>query len=200
MIAKVSIRQTPLPWQHSASRGFCHLTKVRSMTSPPKEIEVICPKCNTLFNDWYRPSINLTLGKPWTEDQIRRATSITCPSCSDVTRVSSLIVESHEFRSGSAAMNATVLDADGTAPVPIKLGRVYNDREEFILMSDGVWMTDGNQDFLEIFTGGLRYLDEAMEAFPEDELRRVAECLPDGKWEMLIRRVRRTYLEARGNG
>ena len=31
------------------------------MTSPPREITVTCPDCGHIYEDWYRPSINLSL-------------------------------------------------------------------------------------------------------------------------------------------
>ena len=51
------------------------------MTSPSEEIEVQCPKCSTIYKDWIRRSINLSLGEEWTDEEIDEATSVTCPNC-----------------------------------------------------------------------------------------------------------------------
>jgi DNA-directed RNA polymerase subunit RPC12/RpoP len=53
------------------------------MTSPPREIEVVCPKCGHEYKDWYRPSINSTLDPEMAgdEDDMSEATSATCPEC-----------------------------------------------------------------------------------------------------------------------
>ena len=51
------------------------------MTSPIEEIEVQCTKCSTIYKDWIRGSINLSLGEEWTDEEIDEATSVTCPNC-----------------------------------------------------------------------------------------------------------------------
>lgn len=48
-----------------------------SMTSPPREIEVTCPDCGHLCQDWYRPSINVSLDS-LDDEQLEEAT--TCAS------------------------------------------------------------------------------------------------------------------------
>lgn len=55
-------------------------------------IDVTCPKCGKEFRDSYRPSINLSLGEPWTEEQIERAMSVLCPHCGTRTHVGGLVV------------------------------------------------------------------------------------------------------------
>ena len=61
------------------------------MTSPPQEIEILCPGCGIRFRDWYRPSINLMLDQ-FDDAYIDEATSAICPSCSIKVRLQSLIV------------------------------------------------------------------------------------------------------------
>ena len=51
------------------------------ITAPIEEIEVQCPKCSTIYKDWIRGSINLSLGEEWTDEEIDEATSVTCPNC-----------------------------------------------------------------------------------------------------------------------
>lgn len=51
------------------------------MTSPPEQVEVICPRCETEFKDWVRGSINLSLEPDWTDEEILEATTVKCPSC-----------------------------------------------------------------------------------------------------------------------
>lgn len=50
------------------------------MTSPPEDITVRCPSCGRLFEDWYRPSVNLQLDD-FDEEYMREATTATCPEC-----------------------------------------------------------------------------------------------------------------------
>ena len=50
------------------------------MTSPPREITVTCPDCGHIYEDWYRPSINLSLDD-FDDDYLEEATTTTCPEC-----------------------------------------------------------------------------------------------------------------------
>ncbi|HQX48391.1 MAG TPA: hypothetical protein PLR25_00700 [Planctomycetaceae bacterium] len=67
------------------------------MTSPPEQITVWCPKCERHFRDWYRPSINLSLGEEWTEEEIEQASSVECPECHLRQDVGNLIVDQDGF-------------------------------------------------------------------------------------------------------
>jgi hypothetical protein len=49
------------------------------MTSPPRRIIVECPSCGECYEDFYRPSINLSLYDEWTDEQLREANTPTCP-------------------------------------------------------------------------------------------------------------------------
>ena len=51
------------------------------MTSPAEQIEVLCPQCGKLYKGWYRPSINMSLGEEWSDEDLDKATSTTCPHC-----------------------------------------------------------------------------------------------------------------------
>ena len=50
------------------------------MTSPPREITVTCPDCGHVYEDWYRPSINMSLDD-FDDDYLEEATTTTCPEC-----------------------------------------------------------------------------------------------------------------------
>ena len=70
------------------------------MTSLPKQVRVRCPKCDTVYEDWIRPSINLMI-EDWDEDDLEDATSVTCPHCKHRMSVEVLIVHEDgvwEFR------------------------------------------------------------------------------------------------------
>jgi predicted RNA-binding Zn-ribbon protein involved in translation (DUF1610 family) len=51
------------------------------MTAPPEDIQVACPNCGTIYNDWWRPSINFSLGEEFDDDYLYEASSSTCPEC-----------------------------------------------------------------------------------------------------------------------
>lgn len=61
------------------------------MTSPVREIEVKCPQCGRVYQDCYRPSINLTLDD-FDEEYLERATTSTCPECGHKVRYNVLTV------------------------------------------------------------------------------------------------------------
>ncbi len=61
------------------------------MTMPPKPITVRCPKCGIEYQDWWRPSINLTLDN-FDDDYIEEATTSTCPHCHHKVHHGALIV------------------------------------------------------------------------------------------------------------
>lgn len=51
------------------------------MTSPPEDVEVQCPGCATVYTDWYRPSVNRSLGEDFDDEYLDAASSATCPAC-----------------------------------------------------------------------------------------------------------------------
>lgn len=61
------------------------------MTSPCESITVRCPKCGLTYEDWWRPSVNLTLDA-FDADYLDEATSATCPKCSTKVSLSALHV------------------------------------------------------------------------------------------------------------
>ncbi len=61
------------------------------MTSPPEQVEVECPSCGTTYEGWYRASINMMI-EDWTDEELREATTATCPSCSHTVHFGGLIV------------------------------------------------------------------------------------------------------------
>ena len=62
------------------------------MTSPPEDIQVACPNCGMVYNDWWRPSINFSLGETFDDAYLDEATSSTCPDCGHKVRHDVLIV------------------------------------------------------------------------------------------------------------
>ena len=62
------------------------------MTSAAQRVEVVCPGCGFEYEAWHRPSINLTLGEEWTEEEIRQATTARCPACGLEVDLTTLIV------------------------------------------------------------------------------------------------------------
>ena len=50
------------------------------MTSPVREITVTCPDCGHIYEDWYCPSINLSLDD-FDDDYLEEALTTTCPEC-----------------------------------------------------------------------------------------------------------------------
>ena len=68
------------------------LQPTRLMTSPPRTITVTCPKCATRYEDWIRPSINLSMDD-FGDDYVREATSVTCPACDLNVKLETLIVD-----------------------------------------------------------------------------------------------------------
>ena len=62
------------------------------MTSPIEEIEIVCPKCNKTYKDWYRGSINLRLDD-FDEDYIDECSSAICPYCKFKVYFDTLVVD-----------------------------------------------------------------------------------------------------------
>jgi hypothetical protein len=50
------------------------------MTSPPEQITVRCP-CGSVYEDWRRASVNLSLGEDFPEEYLDECSSATCPEC-----------------------------------------------------------------------------------------------------------------------
>ncbi len=69
------------------------------MTSPPEDIIVECPDCGLVYEDWYRPSLNLDLDD-FDEEYVREASTATCPSCHRLVEIGTLIVQDDIWRSG----------------------------------------------------------------------------------------------------
>jgi DNA-directed RNA polymerase subunit RPC12/RpoP len=63
------------------------------MTSPPARVELDCPTCGTHFADYYRPSVNLSLGEEWTKEELEEAATVRCPSCGWRGEPGTLLVE-----------------------------------------------------------------------------------------------------------
>lgn len=70
------------------------------MTSPPEKIKIKCLNCKTIYEDWYRPSINLGLDD-FDDEYIEKATTATCPECKTTIALDSLIVEDGIFYMGN---------------------------------------------------------------------------------------------------
>jgi hypothetical protein len=56
------------------------------MTTPPREVTVRCQRCGTVFQDWYRASVNLAV-EGWDENDpdvqayLEECSTATCPEC-----------------------------------------------------------------------------------------------------------------------
>ena len=61
------------------------------MTSPPRQVDVHCPECATVYRDWIRPSINLTL-EDFDDEYMDKATSAICPNCGRKVQLDCLVV------------------------------------------------------------------------------------------------------------
>jgi len=59
---------------------------------PVEPITVKCPSCGKCYEDWWRPSINLSLGETFDDDYLDEASSATCPSCGYKVQFDALIV------------------------------------------------------------------------------------------------------------
>jgi len=66
------------------------------MTSPPRNVMVVCPQCSHLYEDWYRASLNLDLDD-FDAEYIDRATSAVCPKCSFKVYFGAMIVRDGIF-------------------------------------------------------------------------------------------------------
>jgi hypothetical protein len=63
-----------------------------TVTSPPQEITVQCPQCGQIYKDWWRPSINLSLGERFSDEYLEEASTSTCPTCHYKVRHSLLVI------------------------------------------------------------------------------------------------------------
>jgi len=72
------------------------------VTSPPEKIEVECPVCGRHYQDWHRPSVNLSLGDDFDEEYLREASTATCPDCGHVVELDTLVVENDVWTFGGA--------------------------------------------------------------------------------------------------
>jgi endogenous inhibitor of DNA gyrase (YacG/DUF329 family) len=61
------------------------------MTQPVERVQVGCPRCDTVYEDWTRGSINLDLDD-FDEAYMREATTGTCPMCGHVVELNTLVV------------------------------------------------------------------------------------------------------------
>ncbi len=66
------------------------------MTSPPEPISVWCPKCNLIYEDWWRPSINSALDS-FDDEYIEEASSATCPRCKTNVALPALHISGTQF-------------------------------------------------------------------------------------------------------
>jgi hypothetical protein len=58
------------------------------LTSPPQQIEIECPACGRVYEDWHRASISLDLegwdaGDPEIRAYLRECSTGTCRHCGD---------------------------------------------------------------------------------------------------------------------
>ena len=68
------------------------------MSSPARAIRILCRSCGETFTTFtYRPAINVTL-EDWTPEEIRTATTATCPDCGLEVQLTALLVDGGKFR------------------------------------------------------------------------------------------------------
>ena len=63
------------------------------LTSPAEQITVQCPDCGELYRDWWRASINLSLGEEFDDEYLEQASTATCPRCGLKAHLDALIVQ-----------------------------------------------------------------------------------------------------------
>jgi DNA-directed RNA polymerase subunit RPC12/RpoP len=61
------------------------------VTTPPERVTVRCPHCGHVYDDWYRPSINLDI-EHFDDAYLDAASSAVCPTCEFKVYFDSLIV------------------------------------------------------------------------------------------------------------
>ena len=59
---------------------------------PPEQTTVACPRCGERFAAWHRPSVNLGIER-WSEEELRGATTATCPRCATVIDLDARVVD-----------------------------------------------------------------------------------------------------------
>ena len=69
------------------------------MTSPPQRISVECPQCEKIYEDWWRPSINLNI-EHFDDEYLEKASTSTCPACGHKVSHSTLIVSGRLWQIG----------------------------------------------------------------------------------------------------
>jgi hypothetical protein len=78
----------------------------RPMTSPVEDITIRCPQCGTVYEDWYRPSINFGLDPGLADPEyVDAASSATCPNpeCKYRIDLGSLVVDRDTWSFGEGA-------------------------------------------------------------------------------------------------
>ena len=66
------------------------------MTSPCQSIQIKCPRCGSIFEAWWRPSINLRLDD-FDDEYLEAATTSTCPKCQCKVRHDVLVVRENRI-------------------------------------------------------------------------------------------------------
>lgn len=68
------------------------------MTSPIETVEIECPRCGTIYRDWYRASINLRLSPDLGDPEyLRQASTATCPDCGFEVAFETLLADRTSF-------------------------------------------------------------------------------------------------------
>lgn len=66
------------------------------MTSPIKTIDVLCPQCGHLYQDWFRGSVNLDLDD-FDDEYLEECSTAICPECKFKVYFDSLTVKDGVF-------------------------------------------------------------------------------------------------------
>lgn len=73
------------------------------VTSPVEQIQIECPGCGRVYDDWFRRSVNLGI-EGWDEDDpsvqayLRECSTATCPNCGLVVELDTLVVSGDVWR------------------------------------------------------------------------------------------------------
>jgi uncharacterized protein with PIN domain len=62
------------------------------VTSPCEEVTIRCPQCGNEYRDWFRASVNLSLGEDFDEDYLRSCETATCPACHTTVEIGPTLV------------------------------------------------------------------------------------------------------------
>ena len=93
------------------------------LSSPCEQITVWCP-CGSIYNDWHRASINLSLDH-FDDEYVERISSTTCPTCGLKTRLSTLL---SQFENDRCTLKFRTDQRPAKPPIVLYRARPLNDQ------------------------------------------------------------------------